>query len=401
MTAFTSRLHLLIVLVFAVAVVSLTIACGSDPTPTAAPEPTAAPQPTDVPANTPEPTVAPAPTSTPVPTNTPVPTPAPTNTPVPTEPPTPEPTSTPEPTAAPTEPPAMMSGSLRDLKITQTTTGGEMAALLSDEENECVRNAVGEALFGLIQSAPIMMMAAGDISQTAPLFNCLKEENVVYLAVAFLDSQAGGWDAESRECITEVGLSHPDAVYVRLGLQLSEEPIDPTETMFHNIQIYDCLSNEEKKEFTVGFWVAMDRHSPATGADILGLIPDSEAACLMEELSQDQLVALSVATVFEAVTMGRDAAHCISDETNSKIFSSGIDWALGGVTEETQSCLEGFAMGNPEIVTLFQSGAEGLMAMPADQFVELSETSQGMYNCMTEGELLRVQLTATEALAMP
>ena len=295
----------------------------------------------------------------------------------------------------------MMAGSLRELKITQTTTGGEMTGLLSDAENDCVRNEVGEALFGLIQSAPIMMMAAGDISQTAPLFNCLKQENVVYLAVAFLDAQAGGWDAESRECITEVGLDHPDAVYVRLGLQLSEEPIDPEETMFHNIQIYDCLSNEEKKEFTVGFWVAMDRHSPATGADLLGLIPDSEASCLMEELSQDQLVALSVATVFEAVTMGRDAAHCISDETNSKIFSSGIDWALGGVTEETQSCLEGFAMGNPEIVTLFQSGSEGLMAMPADEFVELSETSQGMYNCMTENELMQVQLTATQALAMP
>ena len=88
----------------------------------------------------------------------------------------------------------MMTGSLRELLITQSTTGGDMMGLLSEAENDCVRNAIGEALFGLIQAAPIMMMAAGDISQTAPLFNCLNEENVVYLAVAFLDAQAGGWE---------------------------------------------------------------------------------------------------------------------------------------------------------------------------------------------------------------
>ena len=244
-------------------------------------------------------------------------------------------------------------------------------------------------------------LAAGDISQTARLFNCLKEENVVYLAVAFPYAQASGWALESRECITQVGLTHPDAVYVRLGLHLSDEPIDPAETMFHNIQIYDCLNAEEQMAFTVGFWVAIDAHSPATGADILGLIPDSEAACLQEELSNEQMLAVAVATPLEAVYIGSNAAHCISDETNVKIFSSGISWALGGPTEESQGCLQGFAQDNPAIVTLFQSSVDGLTNVPLDQFAELSETSAGMYGCMTEDELMRVQLTATEALAMP
>ena len=153
--------------------------------------------------------------------------------------------------------------------------------------------------------------------------------------------------------------------------------------------------------FTVGFWVAIDAHSPATGADVLGLIPNGEAACMMDALSEDQMLALAVATPLEAASIGSNAAHCISSETNAKIFSSGISWALGGLTENSQGCLEGFAQDNPSIVTLFQSGMEGLMSVPPEQFAELSDTSAGLYECMTDEELMRVQLTATEALAMP
>ena len=276
-----------------------------------------------------------------------------------------------------------------------------MAALLSDEENTCVREAVGDALFGLIQSALIMMMAAGDISQTAPLFNCLTEENVVYLVVAFLDVQAGGWSEESRDCITNVGLDHPDAVYVRLGLQLSPEPIDPSETLDHNVKIYECLSIEEQRDFTIGLWTAFDRHTGATGADILGLLSDAEAACLQEGLTEEQLIAIAVATPLEAVTMGSVVSHCIDPETNVKILANGIQWAIGGVTDETLSCLENFARDNPEFTALFASGYDSIHNMSAEQFVELSDVGQGQYACMTEDELLRVQYAATEALAMP
>ena len=295
----------------------------------------------------------------------------------------------------------MMTGSLETLKITPATTGRELTSLLSEEENNCVRNAIGDALFELIQAAPIMMMAAGDISQTAPLFNCLAEENTVYLVVAFLDAQAGGWEEESRACITEVGLRHPDAVFVRLGLQMSSEPIDSSITLDHNVEIYECLSVREQKEFTVALWTALDKHSSATGADILGLLSESEAACIREGLTDEQLVAIAVATPLEAVSMGSGVSGCIEPETSVQILVNGIHWAIGGVSEETFSCLEDFARDNPGYTALFSSGLEGMRAMPAEQFAELSDVGQTQYACMNEEELLRVQLAATEALSMP
>ena len=77
------------VLALSMAIFSLTVACGSDPTPTPTtqPGPTSVPQPTEVP--TVAPTKTPAPTAAPAPTNTleatSTPTPQPANTPLPTE----------------------------------------------------------------------------------------------------------------------------------------------------------------------------------------------------------------------------------------------------------------------------------------------------------------------------
>ncbi len=372
------------------ALVLLLAACGSDPEPTA----TQAPAPTAAPTSAPDPTTAPEPTAVPEPTATAAPDP--------TSPP--EPTPAPEPTAAPTPEPtpapqAMMS--LENFVITQQTTGGDLMGLLSEAEASCVRAGIGDALYHLILGTPVVLMAAGDISQTAPLFNCLAEENVVYLAVAFLDLQAGGWTEESRRCITEVGLGHPDAVYVRLGLDLGTGPIDPAETLDQNIGIYECLSNEEKKAFTVGLWTALDRHTGATGADIFALLSESEAACVSDELSPEQLAAVAVAHPMEAVSIATSASPCIDPETNINIFANVVQWAIGGVSEGSFSCLTDFGRDNPDFVALLSSGLDGIMAMPADEFVQLSDQGQAQYDCMTDEELMRVQLSATAALAAP
>ncbi len=381
------------ILVSTAALMLLLVACGSDPEPTAtsvpAPDPTAAAAPTAMA----EPTPAPEPTATPEP--------EPTNTPVPPPTQAPEPTAMaePEPTDEPAPPQAMMS--LEDFVITQSTTGGELMALLSEQEASCVQTGVGDALYQLILGTPITLMAAGDISQTAPLFNCLEQDNVIYLAVAFLDLQAGGWSPESRSCITEVGLTHPDAVYVRLGLHLGDDPIDPATTMDYNIGIFDCLSNDEKRQFTVGMWMALDGVSGATGADIFALLTEEEAACAGDVLSAEQMAAIVNATPLQAITIGSPSSGCISHDTNVNIFISGVEWAIGGVTEETHSCLTDFANDNPEYVELFNLGLEGIMAMPADEFVEVTAAGNEQYGCMTDDELMQVQLTTAAALAAP
>lgn len=381
---FTGRWAALLVSAFAVML--LLVACGSDPEPTAVP--TTAPDPTTAP-----PTAMPEPTATPEP--------EPTSTPVPPPTQAPEPTAMPEPTNTPVPPPTQAMMSMEELVITETTTGGDLMGMLSEQEASCVQAGVGDALYQLIVATPIMMMAGGDISQTAPLFNCLEQDNVVYLAVAFLDLQAGGWSPESRSCINEVGLTHPDAVYVRLGLHLGDGPIDPAATMDYNIGIFDCLTNEEKKQFTVGMWMALDSVSEATGADVFALLTEDEATCVSGVLPTEQLAAIVNAKPLQAITMSSPASDCISHESNVQILTKGMEWAIGGVSEDTHSCLVEFASDNPEYVELFTSGLEGILAMPADQFVEITAAGNDQYGCMTDDEMMQVQLSTTEALAAP
>ena len=373
------------------ALVILLAACGSDP------------EPTDTLPTATDPTAVTAPTQVPTPTDTPVP---PTEAPEPTA--TPEPSATPEPTAMPeptpepepTAAPQAMT-TIEDMVITEATTGGDLMALLSEAETSCIQASVGDALYQLVLGTPIMLMAAGDISQTAPLFHCLEPDNVIHLAVAFLDVQAGGWSEESRSCITQVGLEHPDAVFIRLGMDLGDGPVDPTTTLEYNIGFFDCLSNEEKMQYTLGIWMALDRVSPATGADVFALLTEEEAACASDALSAEQLAGVVNATPLQAVTLGAVSAECIGHESNISIFVHGIDWSLGGTTEETRACLEGFAEANPDYINLFTSGFEGMYAMPADEFVRITEVGNDQYACMTEDEILRVQHSVTAALSAP
>ncbi len=387
----------------ALGLVAFAAACGgADPTATPAPTATTPP-----PTNTPAPTPVPAAT-TPPPTNTPAPTPAPTAT-------TPPPTTAPEPTAAPTattppptaapevtaapEPTAVpeAANSLMDFRITRATTGQDLMDRLTEFESACIEDAVGSGVYQILLAMPLMM-AGSDTSAAAPLFHCLTVENAVLLGIVFLDAQAGGWAEESRSCITEVGLVHPDAIFIRLGVQLGSQPIDAAMTLAHNVQIYECLNDEEKKAFTVTLWTGLDDHAGATGSDIVALLSDSEAACVRDNLSDEQFATMVAARPLHAVSIGATVSHCIDPETNIKIFANGIQWAMGGVTEETLSCLEEFGRNNPAFVALMSLGLEGIQAVPAAEFLEIIAVGNQQYACMTPDELLRVQQAATVAM---
>ncbi len=109
------------------------------------------------------------------------------------------------------------------------------------------------------------------------------------------------------KCITDIGLGHPDAVYIRLGLALGPDPIDAAETLAYNVGIYECLTNEEKKAFTVSLWTGLDRHAAATGSDIIALLSESEAACVRDGLSEEQYATLLGTTNLEPICLRLDA----------------------------------------------------------------------------------------------
>ena len=341
--------------------------------------------------------------SDPEPTATPTPTP--TATPTPT--PTPAPTATPEPTATPasmpdieptTDAPAMGGeGTLRGFFMNPATTGQDLINGLSEEEASCIETTVGEATFQFMLAIPLMA-AGSDPSSAAPLFGCLSPENAVLFGIAILDAQAGGWAPETRECITNIGLEHPDAVFIRMGMTMGTGPDAPEETLDFNVQIHECKTDEEKKDFTVALWVGLDRNATGTGQDIYDLLTESEAQCVKDNLSEEEFATMMASRPLAAVQIGATVAHCISKQTNEKIFANGIQWVMGGVRDETLSCLEEFARQHPAFVALLASGIEGIQAMPADQFLTISAAGNEQYHCMSEDEVLRVQEAAAAAM---
>ena len=164
------------------------------------------------------------------------------------------------------------------------------------------------------------------------------------------------------------------------------------------MQIYECLTDDEKKAFTVSLWTGLDKNSTATGNDIFALLSESEAACVRESLSEEDFETMVAAQPLQAVSIAAIASHCIDPQTNFTIFANGIQWSIGGVADETLSCLEDFARANPAFVALLASGLQGIEAMPTAEFLGIIAVGNLQYACMTEDELLRVQQAATAAM---
>ncbi len=328
-----------------------------------------------------------------VPTPAPIPTPEPTATATPV-PPTPTPIP---PTPTPVEEPAARS-SLESLQLTPSTLGSDLIDALSEEEVSCIKAAVGDQIFGLMLSSPIMQASANPAA-AAPIFGCLTIESIVYFGVAMFDAQAGVWEPESRACIVQLGLEHPEAIFVQMGLDWEgEEPSAASATNVYNLAIYDCLTDEEKQQFTLEIWAGLDSNSPLRGQDILDLLPGPEAACVRQGLAEDEFEVMVGSTPLKAVAIGSAVAECISPQSTLEIFVTGMEGAIGDLTEESAACLLSFASANPAYVALLAGGLDRARNMPADEFVDLTDIGTESYECLTDEELRKVQETVTESL---
>ena len=280
------------------------------------------------------------------------------------------------------------------------TVGKQLLDPLSADEVSCIKEAVGEDFYTIIQVTPIAAFG-GDVSSATFLFDCLAPESIVLIGIAFLDAQAGGWTPGTRDCITDVGLEHPEAVYVRMGLEWQDDlsPSHATETFDHNVRIYECMTSAEKQSFTLALWAGLDRTVQATGSDIIALLSEAEAACVRQDLSAQQYQAILVSTPLVAITIGSTVSHCIEPETNHWILAHGIEWALGGLSNESLVCIAEFAENHPDYVALLGSGLDNMAAMDPDQFVAITDAGTTQYACMTDEELARVQEAATAAMS--
>ena len=340
-------------------------------------------------ADTPEPT----PTPTPEPTSTAAPTPPPTEAPPPSaaEAPTPPPPEAPPPSA--TQP----ATSLLDLRITAATTGKDIMDRISEAEQVCIREALGEVIYEIMLATPILLAASSNASAASPLFTCLTPDNVATLGAAFIDAQAGGRSEASRTCIHDLFREHPEIVYARFGLELPADASLGSELHSYTLELVNCLTDEEKVDLWVRVRDDLDALDPFTGGEALAALPAAEAECVRAALSAEQLELVTSAPLLEAFAATPTVGDCLSPDGAARMYLASAAKQIGGFTDESYSCLAGLAAAHPHFVT-FGLGVVDLQALPASDVVELAQDILLLFECLTEDELARYQEAAARAL---
>ena len=154
---------------------------------------------------------------------------------------------------------------MRDFVLDPMTTGKDLFDRLSEQEAVCIKGVVGDAVYQAMLSFPLLA-AGGDPATAAPIFGCLTFENAVLVGAAFLDAAAGGRTDESRECIADFALQHPEFISARMGIELPEaHTFDGEETRNVLVGFYDCMTETEASVALAELYISIDSLSPLAG----------------------------------------------------------------------------------------------------------------------------------------
>ena len=308
----------------------------------------------------------------------------------------PTPTPTPAPTSTPTPIPAQPVGNLEGFIITPASTGQDLLDRISEAERECLRNAFGDAVYGIMSAVPLLQEDA-DPAQAAPLIGCLRLDNTVLFGVAYLDAVVGGWTPETRACMTAVGREHPEAVFRGLGLEPPTE-VSAGAAQPYLVQIYACMNDAERVQYLINVQAAADA-STSVEANILGAIPTSEGKCIRGALSSAEYTRLLQSTVSSAFISSTAVSDCLSEQSYGLIFTSINDTLIEGLSEASRGCLTDFLGGHPDYAALVNPAAYDASALSPDQLASIAEAGLRVWDCLDEDEILRMQKVNVRALS--
>ena len=280
--------------------------------------------------------------------------------------------------------------------ITTATTGKDLMDSISEAEQVCVREVFGDLIYDVMLATPILL-AASQAEAGAPLFGCLEDENVVTLGIKFIAAQAGGWSDDTLACMIGVGLTNPTVIMVALGVPPSEEAGGAAGAQPFFPDAYNCLTEQEQIDYLVGYQGTIDGLTTAE-QDLIGAIPEADAACIRDALGDDQYNALLAGTVHEAFDLSDAVADCMSDEGYVGAFVAITETASGGLSDGTRACLADFAGEQPHYPALINVRA--IDPSTADPVVLAAIAAAGgrTWECMSDEELQRSQPAAISAL---
>lgn len=323
------------------------------------------------------------------------PAPAPTATPtaVPTATPTPEPTPTPPPaTPEPTPTPAVEpAGSLEDFYLTDTTTGRELMDRLSEEEQDCLRGAIGEIAYAAFLDVPVTRVI-GEVGTggASSFLGCLTEDNLLLFGLVLIDANFDRIDPEARECRIPIARANPDIIHIRFAL-LREEmgPIDGQALFSAQQAAHECLSVADQAEVLVRLTTRLDQEDSFTGRDIIDLLSTDEAACLRERVGEAQFDAFLTATASQAFGPAVALLDCLSLESKTALFTAVTASRVDGLRDEALVCIASIVAGSPDILAL-GFGTLDVDQMEESQLAQLGAEAAQLFECLNEEELVKV-----------
>ena len=306
-----------------------------------------------------------------------------------------DPTPTPEPTATPLPPTA--TPALEELRLTPTTMGKDVLALFSEAETSCLRTTIGDTAYEKMSNEPILSILTASGEQfVLPIFQCAEPENLVVFGIAFLDLQVG-WTSDTRACMIRVGRESPLAVLTGLGMTPPGQIHETSATRPYALEFYNCMTPVEKVGYLARIQAALDVNTSAE-ADIIGVIPESEAACIKEALTDEDYATLLGSTAAQAFGIADSVTACISKESYVPIFVSVIGSQTGGLSDNSRACITEFASGHPRYVALVNPTLLDFSSTSIEDLVEIADNGIKVWECFTDEELLRMQTVYTAAL---
>ena len=300
--------------------------------------------------------------------------------------------ATPTPIATAAQP----SLSLRNFVLDMSTTGGDLIDRISEQEATCIEEVVGDAAYRAMLGIPLLT-TSGDPRGAATLFGCLSTENAVLLGVALLDAAAGGRSEGTRMCIADFALERPELIYDRLGLEWPGEGAShgtgPRTTVI--LGFYNCMTGSERADVLINLYTTLDAASPLSGKDLVALLPEAEATCVRDALSEEEYGALVGATPLRAAGLGVTATDCLTLDSVAAFFVIATEGVLGDISDASVECIGDFVLNRHRQLPIFAAylNDRSLPFSSAD-LMEVAEGGFELFDCLNEDELVRIDALA-------
>lgn len=286
------------------------------------------------------------------------------------------------------------SGALADFFVDASTTYQDVMDRISEDERECIKAALGEMVYNIFLTRPVLTedgdSAGGDASLATRLFSCLTQDNVVLAMIVLRDATAGRMDEEARRCRVPLALRIPESYFQQAGLEWEGERVPARELAEINSRILECFSEDEVAALQFRVYQQLVEMVAIELGDVIGAFTDAEQDCLREYMGTDEFAAILDAPLRDAGAMANHELHevCFTSDTPGRLYAAYVGILLGeDLSEGSASCMIAFASEHEHYVDyLLFTPHEDKLALDAATRAEYVQDGYRLHSCLNDDE---------------